>query len=856
MNIRNIAFFGAVALAAASCVNSPPEPTPEPARDTTTRAPSPDATPPFRTEPMVAAWGPLPSGARHAERARSYDLQHQIVRIAFDWTRHAVIGQTTLTVAPLDSAITVVALDAVEMKIGGVRGPDSRKLTYDYDGQALTIHLARAVRPKQRIALTVDYETEKPKKGAYFIDRKHVVWTQGETEDNRYWVPTFDYPSDKTTWEFFIRVQKPERALSNGKLAGVRDLPCKKAAKKSKTPVVPIPCEAEYHWVQDKPASTYLMTAVTGNFSVINDQWEKTPVDYWTYPDSVPAAKRGFGKTPEMVALFSKLTGVAYPWAKYDQVVAPDYIFGGMENVSATTQADDDILHPAWAEPESNAESLVSHELGHQWYGDLLTTRGWGDIWLNEGFATFMAQMWDEVGKGADEGGYSRLQSHEATIAADLAARRPIVFSNWDANPLELFFSGHIYPKGAAILQMMRHQLGDQLFWSAMHRYTTEHAYGNVTSADLEKAFAAESHRDWSGFFKQWVYGAGFPTFRVSFVYDTTAKSVTVTAQQTQPLDSLTNLFDADVDIEVLTDSGARNGVVQLREGKGSASLSLPSAPRSIRWNKGKWLLEESDFPRSTSMLAWQLEHDDDVTGRIEAARLLGQRKNEPTARVALDSAIRRDKFWAVRADAAKSLAQLSSDTLVRNILLDASADRDPRVRRAVVVALRGYPGVFTYTRLRVMALADLSWFVRADALAGYAKLMGERALPDIRTYLERDSWLDLARAGALTALKEVSQATAWEILPKYTSGLFSRSARTAAFDALMAQRKGKEQQLAQLLEPLLADDDLFIRITVAQSLGTLGMKSSVPALEARRKAEPESRVVNAIDAALAELKK
>ncbi len=855
MQIPAILLLGALALATASCVASPPAPAPVPVRDTTPRAPSPDSVGAFRDTPLVAAWGPLPPGTPHAERARSFDLQHQIVRVSFDWARHAVIGQTALHIAPLDSAITSVALDAVEMKIGSVRGAEGQKLKFDYDGQTLTIHLGRALRPKQHITLTVDYQTEKPKKGAYFIDRKHVLWTQGETEDTRYWVPTFDYPSDKTTWEFYIRVQKPERALSNGKLAGVRDLPCKKPRTKKDAGAI-TPCEAEYHWVQDKPASTYLMTAVTGNFSVVNELWEKTPVNYWTYPDSIAAAKRGFGQTPKMVELFSKLTGVDYPWAKYDQVVAPDYIFGGMENVSATTQADDDILHPAWAEPESNAESLVSHELGHQWYGDLVTTRGWGDVWLNEGFATFMAQMWDELGKSADDGAYSRLQSHEETIAADLAARRPIVFASWDANPLELFFSGHIYPKGAAILQMMRHQLGDKPFWSAMHRYTAEHAYGSVTSADLEKAFAAETHGDWSGFFKQWVYGAGFPTFRVRFDYDSSAKRVTISAQETQPRDALTGFFDADVDVEVLTEGGARKEVVHVRDGKGSATIALPSRPRSIRWNKGKWLLELSDFPRSTSMLAWQLEHDDDVTGRIEAARLLGQRKNDTTARVALDSAVRRDKYWAVRADAARSLAQLSSDTLARNILLDASGDRDPRVRRAVVAALRGYPGTFTYTRLRVMAFADVSWFVRSDALAAYVKLTGERSLPDIRSYLDRDSWLDLARAGALSALQEVSQATAWEILPRYLTGLFSRRARTAAIESLIAQRKGKEAQLAKLLEPLLADEDLFIRITAAQSLGTIGERSSVAALEARRKSEPESRVVNAIDAAISGLKK
>src|SRR5205085_6222813 len=146
------------------------------------------------------------------------------------------------------------------------------------------------------------------------------------------------------TWEMFIRTPHAEQALSNGRLVDSR-------------PVAG--GEVEWHWAQERPASTYLMTAATGRYVILQDRWRDVPVDYWTYPDSIQAAWRGFGKTPNAVELFSRRTGVEYPWDKYDQIVAPDYIFGGMENVSATTQSDDDILHPAWAEPQANADDLV-----------------------------------------------------------------------------------------------------------------------------------------------------------------------------------------------------------------------------------------------------------------------------------------------------------------------------------------------------------------------------------------------------------------------------------------------------------------------------------------------------------------
>ena len=249
--------------------------------------------PAFEPLPIVQ-WGPPPEGELHSPRARSYDLQHQVVRVRFDWDRHAVVGTTTLTLTALDSAISTVALNAVGMTFSGVTGTGDRALRHDYDGRTLSIYLPAPLAPDARTSITLAYESVHPKKGVYFVDRRHVVWTQGEMIDTRYWVPTYDEPNDKTTWEMYIRTARGERALSNGKLAGSRA----------------VGGEIEWHWVLEKPASTYLMTAVTGNYVVLQDKWRDVPVGYWTYPDSVKAAWRGFGVTPRAVGVFSEKTGV------------------------------------------------------------------------------------------------------------------------------------------------------------------------------------------------------------------------------------------------------------------------------------------------------------------------------------------------------------------------------------------------------------------------------------------------------------------------------------------------------------------------------------------------------------------
>ena len=727
---------------------------------------TPDRVPPFLQGPLIV-WGPEPAGVPHAERVRTYDLQHQSTTIRFDWARHAVEGTTTLQIAGLrgTSSVSNVAIDAGNMTIKQVTA-GTKPLKHDYDGRSLVVHLASPLRAGARTSITIVYDGVDRTKGAFFKPR-HIVWTQGEAEDTRYWVPTYDYPNDKTTWEFYLWSAKGERALSNGRLAGSRE----------------VGDSIEWHWVLDKPASTYLMTAVVGNYAVLQDKpWHNVPIGYWTYPDSIAAAWRGFGKTPAAVDVFSRKTAVPYPWAKYDQVVIPEFQFGGEENVTATSQNDTEILLPPWGPPELSADDLISHELSHQWYGDLLTMRSWADAWLNEGFATFMEQIFREEDKGVDEGAFHRFESHEESIEADRRARRPIVYDKWVNDPLEVFFSGHIYRKGATILQMLRHQLGDAAFWKAMNHYTTANAYGNVATADLQKAFEESTGRDFKAFFDQWVYGAGFPVFQVSSRYDRATRKLVINATEVQSRDSLTGYFDVDSDVEVRTDSGVVRFVVPVRNGTGEGTADLNAPPRSIRWDKGDWILDIADFPRSTAMMRYQVVNDDDVLGRIEAVDVLAQR---PADRFALDALIRstrNDRFWAVRARAVDAIGVWASDSSratiapmksVRDALLRATFDPDARVREEAAKALGYLPisgpaALDLVVRLRSLARNDRSMIVRGAALASDIVLEKDAAIPLAKQLMAPEVWHNAIREPALNALKAIDTPEARQLVQQY----------------------------------------------------------------------------------------
>jgi aminopeptidase N len=772
--MRRISPSGAALFAViVGCSPPPAANPPAPAQPTPIAGPfqmdaslTPDLVPAFHQGPLVA-WGPEPVGVPHAERVRTYDLQHQSTTIRFDWTRHAVVGTTTLQIGGLPDAspLASVAIDAGDMTIKRVAS-GTQTLKHDYDGSTLVVHLASPLRAGGKTSITVVYDGANRSKGVYFKPR-HIVWTQSEAEDAHFWVPTYDFPNDKTTWEFFIWSARGERALSNGRLAGSRT----------------VGDSIEWHWVLDRPASTYLMTAVVGNYTVLQDKpWHNVTIGYWTYPDSVAAGWRGFGKTPAAVDVFSRKTAVPYPWSKYDQIVIPEFQFGGMENVTATSQNDTEILLPAWAVPEQSADDLMSHELGHQWYGDLVTIRRWADAWLNEGFATFMEQIFREEDKGAEEGAFDRLGSHEESIQADFRARRPIVYDKWVNGPFELFFSGHIYPKGATILQMLRHRLGDAEFWKAMNHYTTANAYANVITADLQRAFEESTGQDLKPFFDQWVYGAGFPVFQVSSRYDPSTRTLVVSATEVQPRDSLTGYFDVDSDVEVRTDSGVVRFVVPVRNGSGEGSADLKASPRSIRWDKGDWILDITDFPRSTAMMQYQLVHDDDVTGRIEAVSVLAERPADRLAVDALVRASRNDRFWAVRQRAVAAIGAWASDSArvlaaptkaVKDALIRATFDPDGRVREEASKALgllpiSGTAALDVVVRLRNVARLDRSMIVRGAALASDIRLERDAALPLARQLMAAETWRDVIRDQAIQALRAIDTPEAQKLVQMY----------------------------------------------------------------------------------------
>ena len=248
-----------------------------------------------------------------------------------------------------------------------------------------------------------------------------------------------------------------------------------------------------FHWTSSAAIPSYLVTLTVGKFSEIKEDWRGKPVIYLCEKGREDETKLSFGKTPQMMEYFSKIIGVDYPYEKYAQITAAEFIFGGMENISATTQTDT-VLHPYEIEEDFSSDELVSHELAHQWFGDLVTCKTWSHGWLNEGWATFMESVFKEEDLGKDETQYYRYEEFKIYQGEDQSLyRRPIV-SNVYSDPGEVW-DRHIYQKGGLVLNSLKNELGHEDFWAGVKHYLQVHRGGTVETVDFQRALEQVSGR-------------------------------------------------------------------------------------------------------------------------------------------------------------------------------------------------------------------------------------------------------------------------------------------------------------------------------------------------------------------------
>src|ERR1700744_1592387 len=479
-------------------------------------------------------------------RSRDYDLQHSKIVLRFDTAQKQVIGDVTHSLSILRDNTAKISFDSVALNIHSVtvnRAPAKFETTET----RLFVTLPVSAKAGQKFEVEITYDG-KPTKGTYFIlpdaaypKRPIQIFTQGESEDTRYYLPTYDYPNDRLNTETIMTVPASWINVANGKLISITD-----AAGGQKT----------WTWRESQPSSTYLITAVAGEFDEAKQSLRSLPLTYYAPKGRGDRLLPNYERTPQMIELFNKKIGVDYPWEKYSQIMVDYFVAGGMENSSATTNTADSLRDPKLIpEYPGNEDDLISHELAHQWFGDLVTCKDWANIWLNEGFATFFETVWTESHYGKDQASYNLWKTRRDWFASSGLYNKPIVRRNFDESEE---FDDNAYGKGGWVLYMLRHKLGDDAFWRSLKHYLEVNRGKNVVTPDLIKAIEETTHINVDRFFQQWIYSAGAPKFDLAYTYDTEKHQVALTVKQTQKVESNVGIFSAPVDVEITTASGPK----------------------------------------------------------------------------------------------------------------------------------------------------------------------------------------------------------------------------------------------------------------------------------------------------------
>ncbi|HMI32009.1 MAG TPA: M1 family aminopeptidase [Candidatus Limnocylindrales bacterium] len=799
-------------------------------------------TPPF--EPFPPSGRRPWKGEPRPRRDLEFHVRHYKVTLEIDLQKKELRGRAALTIEAICEGLRDVQLDAAELDIAKVSA-GARAARHESVGETLRVRLPRPLRAGQRTTIEIAYST-RPRKGFFFVgpteaegDRHAAGWSQGQADDTHWWIPCLESTESRATLEMIVTVPQGYRAIGNGRLISRRV----SARRKTVT----------YHWRQDTVHPAYLISLVVGKFVELRDRAGKVPLHGYVPRGSEAKGRDLFRKTPFMIETFSKVFGYPYPYPKYAQSTVVDFTFGGMENTGATTLTVRALQTPEEA-IDQTYETLISHELAHQWWGDLVTCRDWSEGWLNEGFATYSEIVFWEAEHGRDEADFARLEQMCSYLVEDYGDyRRPIVETRF-RYPSDVF-DRHLYEKGACVVHMLRSTLGDSVWRRSLKRYLERHAFSGVETSDLRRACEEESGKNLTWFFDQWLHRGGHPEIKVSREWDADSKSLLLTVEQVQEPDAVTPaVFRIPTVLELAVGNRRLRLPIDIQQRKETIQIALPAQPRYVALDPEHDVMKLMEFPRSDEELLYGMSRSPFALERIRCARELSSHANHAVI-TALFRTARKDRFWGVRIAALASLGEIGArhPGLVGRIA-DTAKGQEPRVRRAAAWALGWIGGDDALKILRRIVTTEESNYNVGVALLGIARGKREDAFDTLRSQLGRETHRDLLRQLIFDGMVSLKDPRAVPVLLDFTRLEYRNEAREAATKALGKLGIADERVETRLVE-LLRDSWFRVRTAAARSLAKLKAGRAEAAIRDALKDEPMDGVQSAFEGALDELK-
>lgn len=681
----------------------------------------------------------------HYAPDRTYHLVRTVTRLNVDAERQRASGSVTATISMLRDGIATVHFDTSAERVTNIR-VDGRAAKSSRNGGGLEIELAGGKRDSVH---RLDFELE----GRLFR------WTSPtEEEPNRIGFCTegmgaqpigWAAPNDLSATETEITVPASWTVIGNG--TQISD----QAVAGGRHTVV---------WRLDQPHAGYLNSLAAGPFDVVHDVWRGKPL-VMTCPKGMgDRLKSTFAPTKDVLSFFSDVLDFPYPWPKYGQEVVYEHEGYAEEDVSATEypiywRADGGFMSNA-REGMGPTAWVIAHETAHQWFGDTVTCKDWGDTWLNEGMATFMEMMWTRHARGGLESLREFEQYSQRYFAAGRTDFRPIATENYSDST---GMSGWVtYMKGATVLDSLRRQLGDDAFYHGLHRYLTRHQFSNVETNDLCEDLSEASGVNLHPWFEQWVLKPGHPVIDWSWSYDAARRVAVVRVRQTQDTARGIPIFNVSTHVALLDGTGVQRMAIALNAADQSFEIPSSAAPKAVVFDPDhEFVREIPKQPWSAEELPTVFRLAPDPTA-MEAAmnRLLDAAPTDETLRMIADR-LRGDlqPFPAVQ-DTSR-LAKLGSPALHDFFFAETTHPNDARRANAATGLARLATTDADRQRLRQLLRDDQPYDVVAAALRGLAAL-DFASVREFTTTQASSATYPLLRRTALELLAE-QKSSGWE---------------------------------------------------------------------------------------------
>ncbi len=652
-------------------------------------------------------------------REHQVDVTHMLLDVSFKPEKGEVIGRVEHSFTPLRSAVDTIFWDGPGItfkKVVLVTDGRETEVQFDVTPKGIVTRFSPPLSWDKSYKMVFEY-TATPSKGIYFIgwntpeatdqrnQTRRQIWTQGQGIDHRHWIPMYDDMNDKFVTETITRFDSKYKVLSNGKLI-------KKMKNKDET--------TTWHYKMPGQHAGYLLMLGVGDYDVKESRTSRgTPVQFWYYPEHEDKKDLTSLYTEKIIEFLEDETGVAYPWGAYSQIMVQDFMYGAMENTSATIFGDFFNVD----EYSFNDRSYVSvnaHELTHQWFGDLITARSGTGTWLQESFATYYAKLFMASVYGEDDYSMSRRNEVKSALAASKKDNFPIVHTRAG--------SSRVYQKGSRVLGMLRYVIGGEEFKRVVNYYVDKHAYGNVVTRDFELAIQDVTGRSMGWFFDQWLYRGGEPAYDVS--YENYGNKTVMNITQSQAKSMTTGLFRMPINCGVYFTDGSKVETTKWVSSQTEQVVFDHESDKEIAYvlfDIGSQVMKSVTFEKTTEELIAQLENAQYMIDRYDALVALKQVDIE-AKRSALQAAFERESHRMIKAEIVR---QLAKDSKSNFFLITKLPKEDVRVKRALVSDCKN---VNVYKSVFESALSDKSYTNIESSLRCLCEAGGE----NVDAYFER----------------------------------------------------------------------------------------------------------------------